>query len=152
MIDQRITSKRLKNLCALDQLITLNEARLDHEYLLSEDSLKTWATQARQFLPPAEIEKALQTAANTRKTIMDQIARDKQERDSLLTWIASISKEDVRNSLILHYVNGYSYNVIADRYFGGTIQGEAVRTMCGRCIRGEHQGIQGKPQKKKDEG
>ncbi|MBR4170683.1 MAG: hypothetical protein IKR48_03425 [Kiritimatiellae bacterium] len=151
MQDNMITPGRLKALQHLDQSIAWCEAELDHGYLVGEASVEEWATRARAQLPSAEYERAMQAIERTRNRIRMTLARDTRERDALLAWIAAIPKEDVRVSMYLHYAKGYSYEVIADQYFGKTIGAEAVRKMCHRCIHGEHLGKQGRPQKGSDD-
>lgn len=152
MAEIRITPNRLKSLRMVDKRIAWCEAELDHGYMVSEASVGEWATQAAGTVAPEEIEKALRAAENTRNRIKETLAMEQRERKALLAWIDAIPKEDVRVSIFLHYAKGYSWEVIAEQYFGGSITYEAVRKMCWRCIRGEHQGPMGRPRKQKEGG
>ena len=99
--------------------------------------------QVAVLVPPEEFAKAMRAVENTRNRIRAVRERAIRERDTLLAWIDAIPREDVRVSMFLHYAKGYSWSVIAEQYFGGSVTFEGVRQMCGRYIRGEHMGERG---------
>jgi len=152
MVNQGITPGKLKSLRNLDQNIAWCEHELDHGYLVCEESVGEWATRAEKQLPPEEFAKAMRAVENTRNRIRAVRERAIRERDTLLAWIDAIPREDVRVSMFLHYAKGYSWSVIAEQYFGGSVTFEGVRQMCGRYIRGEHMGERGRPRIRKEGG
>ena len=152
MVGSRITAKRLKGLRGLDMEIAWCKAELDHGELVCEESLREWATQAKELLSPEDLSEAMCAAEATRARIRARQERAEQERDTLMAWIDAIPKEDVRAGMFLHYAKGYTYKAVAELYFGGTITHEAVRKMCQRCIHGLHQGKRGRAAKRKEDG
>lgn len=151
MIISRVFTGRLADIKWLEKEILWCEDQLARGDLICDASVGEWATRAEGIVAAEEIERAMLAVESTRNRIRKRLESATRERDALMGWVSDIQKEDVRASVFLHYVKGYPYSVIADQYFGGTITDEAVRKMCGRCIRGEHSGKQGRPRKKEGE-
>lgn len=145
MIQNSISYRRLKQLRWYDWEIIWCSGELDHGDLVCEASVEGWLHEAREHVSPEDLERAMLAVEDTRQLLRDRAAYAAQEREALLAWIAAIPKEDVRASVYLHYVKGYRYAVIAEQYFGGSISPDAVRQMCGRCLRGEHTRPRGRP-------
>lgn len=144
---EKVTPARLKSIPILEQEITRCADDLDHGNLICDASVREWATRAKGILPADELEKAMRAVEDTRQRIKKRMENGIRERDALMGWISSIQREDIRASVFLRFAKGYSYDVIAEQYFGGSIKGESVRKMCNRCIYGKHQGKIGRPRK-----
>ena len=139
-----MTSAQLKKLRWLDREIAYLEEELDHGELVCEKSVERWATQAKGSVPPGLFVGAKEAAERTCVRLQNRLDSVTQERDTLIAWIDAISKADTRAVIYLHYAKGYTWREIADQYFGGAVTVWAVRKMCGRYIRGEHQGKRGR--------
>ncbi len=147
----KVTTERLRNLRGVNERIQWCRDQLDHGYLIGEASVQEWATRAKGTVPREEYAEAMRAVERSRERIRCEMEEMIRERDALMAWIDAIPKDDVRASIFLHFVKGYSYLTIAVQYFGDAITPEGVRLMCGRCIRGEHQGFAGRPKKKDGE-
>lgn len=150
MESQPITAERLKDLRWINLRIPWCAEQLDHGYLVCEESVNEWATQAAEFISAEEIEKALRAVENTRNILKAELEKLTRERSSLMAWIEAIPKEDVRACMFLHYGKGYTWDVIEEQYFGGSIGCGSAKKMCIRYLHGLHQGPVGRPKKRKE--
>lgn len=147
MENQTVTVTRLKALPWLEREITWSKKQLADGNLVSESSVREWATQAAGVIPAEDYEKAIRAVKDTRERLKHRIEYATHEVESLITWLNAIPKEDIRACMYLHYAKRYSWDVIADQYYGGSVTGSAVKSACQRYLAGVHQGKRGRPRK-----
>ncbi len=133
-MNNMITCRRLRYARALVWESGYCRDQLEHGDLVSEASVEGWLHEARQHMPPDVLEAAKLAAEDTRQLITIRMERAERERDAVLGWIKTIPKEDVRASVFLHFIKGYSWAEISAQYFGGAVSGEGVRKACYRYI------------------